>query len=103
METNCINNKVLGYLKGSKLVRFNVSVTARDVARSILADVVRSEGFKFNDKGRSDWMNDTKDYYINELGDVVDSAYIIESLFNSVHIIGLNRKQVSSRVEKECI
>lgn len=103
METNCINNEVLGFFDGKVLNQSKEPMTPQQVAMHILAKVVRNDGFKFNDKGRNDWMNDTKDYYLNELETVVDNEYIIETLFNDVHIIGLDRKQVSKKVEQECV
>lgn len=96
---------------GEKFVRFTTPQDVEPVARYIAKARINEQGFKFNHKGRMEWLQSEVDYAneISEDGDIYTLANYLDTavsdLFynNAPHIIGAGNKQVSNDFVNECI
>lgn len=95
---------------GEKLVRFSTPQDVEPVARHIAKKRINEDGFKFNPKGRAEWLADQVEWE-NEINEgeyvvtVKDYAYTAAcNLFynNAPHIIGAGNKQVPNSFLDEC-
>ena len=90
------------------LVRFSAPQGVEGVARYIAKKRINEEGFKFNSKGRAEWLKSEVDY-ANEVNaytvNAREYAYTAAcNLFynNAPHIIGEGNKQVPNSFLDEC-
>lgn len=105
--THTLRNVSILYLgEGLLTLPTNVEHTPEYIARVICKRAMKSEGFRFNDKGRYEWLvdaanylNDESDEDLNETAETVID-YVANNLIysNAPHIIGGNKVEVSHDV-----
>ena len=111
-NTHTLKNVSILYLGESLLtLPTNVEHTPEYIARVICKRAMKAEGFRFNDKGRYEWLQDAANY-LNDVSDedlhetaetVID--YVANNLIysNAPHIIGGDNIEVSHDVKDAVI